>query len=91
MNRKELVAAVADGAGLNLATADAAVEAALGAVVAELGAGRTVSLPGFGTFEVRERAAREGRNPQTGESMHIAATRVPVFKAAQALRRAVVK
>jgi len=88
MNRRELVDAVATETGLAPAQADAALGAVLSAVTAALGAGDKVVLPGFGTFEVRDRAERAGRNPQTGEAITIAASRTAAFKPAPALRAA---
>ena len=86
MNKTELIAAVAEKAGLSKKDADAAVAAAFDAVTAALAKGEKVQLVGFGTFEVSERAAREGRNPQSGEVMHIAASKTPKFKAGKALK-----
>ncbi len=76
MNKSELVAAVAKEAGLSKADAEKAVKATFGAIEAALVEGEKVQLIGFGTFEVRERAARTGRNPQTGEEVQIAAKKV---------------
>lgn len=89
MNKTELIAAVAEKAGLSKKDADAAVAATLDAIAAELKKGEKVQLIGFGTFEVRARAAKQGRNPKTGEAMTIAATKVPAFKAGKALKDAV--
>ncbi len=89
MNRKDLVETVAREAGLSAAQADAAVAAALDGVVAAVAAGDKVTLPGFGSFEPRERAARSGRNPQTGEALEIAASVAPAFKPAAAFKQAV--
>ena len=89
MNKTELIAKVAETAGLSKKDATAAVSAAFDIITAELVAGEKVSLIGFGTFEVRERAAREGHNPQTGETIAIAASRAPAFKAGKALKDAV--
>lgn len=86
MIRKELVAEVADKTGLSQASADAAVDALLEVIVAEVAAGRPVTLAGFGTFEARNRAARTGHNPRTGEPMAIPAARVPAFKAGAKFR-----
>ena len=86
MNRKELVEAVAGDTGMSRSAAAETVDAVLEAVAASLAAGEPVTVPGFGTFEVRERAARTGRNPQTGETIEIAASRAPAFRAAKALR-----
>ena len=86
MNRKQLAEAVADGAGVSRATAARAVEVVLDTVAERLADGESVTIPGFGTFAVHERSARTGRNPQTGETIEIAASRVPAFKAGKALR-----
>ena len=91
MNKTELIAAVAEKAGLSKKGADAAVSAVFDAVTAELAKGEKVQLIGFGTFEVRERAAKTGRNPRTGETMTIPASKVPAFKAGAALKNAVAK
>ncbi|MBQ4362312.1 MAG: HU family DNA-binding protein [Lachnospiraceae bacterium] len=89
MNRVELVAAIADKAGLSKKDADKALKAFTDTVAAELKNGGKVQLVGFGTFEVSQRAAREGRNPQTGKAMKIAASKAPKFKAGKALKVAV--
>lgn len=89
MNRKELVKTVAREAELTEAQADAALGAVLDAVVAAATEGEKVTLPGFGTFEVRDRAARSGRNPQTGEAIEISASKTPAFKPATAFKQAV--
>jgi len=78
---------VADHASLTNAQADAAVEAVLTSITNAVAGGDKVTLPGFGTFEVRERAARSGRNPQTGEAMEIAASKSAAFKPASALKQ----
>ena len=91
MNKTELIEAVAEKAGLSKKDADAAVSAVFDAVTAELAKGEKVQLIGFGTFEVRERAAKTGRNPRTGETMTIPASKVPAFKAGAALKNAVAK
>ena len=91
MNKTELIAAVAEKAGLSKKDADAAVSAVFDAVTAELAKGEKVQLIGFGTFEVRERAAKTGRNPRTGETITIPASKVPAFKAGAALKNAVAK
>ena len=91
MNKTELVASVVEKAGLKKADAEKAVAAVIDSVVETLKKGDKVQLVGFGTFEVRERAAREGRNPQTGATMKIAASKNPVFKAGKALKDAVNK
>ena len=89
MNKRELVEAVAADTGVGRSAAGAAVDAVLEALSSSLAAGESVTVPGFGTFEVRERAARTGRNPRTGAAIEIAASRVPVFRAGKALRDAV--
>ena len=89
MNKSELIDAVANNADLTKARAGDAVEAALGAITGALSSGDSVALVGFGTFSVRERGARTGRNPRTGESIQVAASRVPAFKAGKALKDAV--
>ncbi|MGN1317325.1 MAG: HU family DNA-binding protein [Acutalibacteraceae bacterium] len=88
MNKTDLVKAVAD-AGLTKKDAEKAVAAVFGAIEGALAKGDKVQLIGFGTFEVRERAAKEGRNPKTGEKITIAASKVPAFKAGAALKDAV--
>ena len=89
MNKTEIVAANADQAGLSKKDAEKALKAFTDTVTAELKKGEKVQLVGFGTFEVSERAAREGRNPQTGKAMKIAASKAPKFKAGKALKVAV--
>ena len=86
MNKSDLVDAVANDSDMSKAQAARAVDSVLANVGDALGNGDSVSLVGFGTFSVRHRAAREGRNPQTGASMHIAASKVPGFKAGQGLK-----
>ena len=86
MNKTELVAAMADQAGLSKKDAEAALKAFTDVVSEELKKGGKIQLVGFGTFEVSERAAREGRNPHTGETMKIAASKAPKFKAGKALK-----
>ena len=86
MNKTELVAAVAEQAGLSKKDAEAAVKAFTEVVAEALKAGDKIQLVGFGTFEVSERAAREGRNPRTGETMTIEASKTPKFKAGKALK-----
>ena len=88
MNKTELIAAVAEKADLSKKDADAAVSAVLGAITDALKAGDKIQLVGFGTFEVAERPAREGRNPRTGETMKIAAAKAPKFKAGKAFKDA---
>ncbi|MBQ1279271.1 MAG: HU family DNA-binding protein [Clostridia bacterium] len=89
MNKSELVAAVVEKAGLKKADAEKAVAAVIDSVIDTLKKGDKVALVGFGTFEVRERAARDGRNPQTGAAMKIAASKNPVFKAGKAFKDAI--
>ncbi len=89
MNKTELVAAVADVAGLSKADAGRAVDAVVEAITNALKAGDQVSLVGFGTFSVKERSARQGRNPRTGETIEIPASKTPAFKAGKALKDAV--
>ena len=89
MNRTELVAAMAAETQLSKKDAEAALKAFIDVVSAELKKGEKVQLVGFGTFEVSERAAREGRNPQTGKTMKIEACKAPKFKAGKALKDAV--
>ena len=89
MNKVELIAAVAAKAGLSKKDAEKAVAAVVASVEEALIKGDKVQLIGFGTFEVRERAARVGRNPQTKAEIKIAASKQPVFKAGAALKKAV--
>ena len=91
MNKTELRDAVASAADLTGAQADKALNAVLDTITSALANGDKVTLPGFGTFETRDRAARQGRNPQTGESMEIAASTSPAFKAGAQLKAAVSK
>ena len=86
MNKAELVAAMAEKANVSKKDAEAAVKAFIDVVSGELKKGEKVQLVGFGTFEVSERAARTGRNPQTGAEMKIAASKAPKFKAGKALK-----
>ena len=89
MNKTELVALMAEEAGITKKDAEKALNAFIGGVQSAVKAGDKVSLIGFGTFEARERAAREGVNPQTGAKIKIAAAKNPVFKAGKALKDAV--
>lgn len=91
MNKAELIAAVAEKASLSKKDSEAAVNAALEAISAALQDGDKVQLVGFGSFEVKKRAARTGRNPRTKEAVEIPASQVPVFKAGKALKDAVDK
>ncbi len=86
MNKTELIAAVAEVAGLKKTEAEKALNAFTSIVEDELKKGEKVQLVGFGTFEVSERAAREGRNPQTGDTITIPASKTPKFKAGKALK-----
>ena len=89
MSKSEFVDKVASEAGLSKKDAGAAVDAMLGTIEGELKNGGEVSFTGFGKFHVAERGAREGRNPRTGESMQIAATKVPRFTAGSGLKKAI--
>ena len=89
MNKTELIAAVADKAGLSKKDADKAVAAFIDTVTAELKAGNKIQLVGFGTFEVKNRPERTGRNPQTKETIVIPASKAPAFKAGKAFKDAV--
>ncbi|MGB9866602.1 MAG: HU family DNA-binding protein [Bacillota bacterium] len=91
MNKAELVDVVASKAGLSKKDSEKAVNAVIEGIREALARGEKVSLVGFGTFEVRERAARQGRNPRTGEKISIEATKVPVFRAGKILKDDVVK
>ena len=91
MNKAELVAAVAEKTALSKKDSEKAVNATFDAISAALEAGEKVSLVGFGAFDVKERAARMGRNPRTKEEVAIPASRVPHFKAGKALKEAVDK
>jgi len=89
MNKAELIDAVAESADLSKASATRALDGALDAILTALKGGDQVTLVGFGTFSVRARAARTGRNPRTGEPIQIKASNVPAFKAGKALKDAV--
>ena len=91
MTKAELIAVVGEKAGLTKKDADKAVTAVLDAITETLVSGEKVSLVGFGTFEVKERAERMGHNPQTGEAIVIEASKAPAFKAGTALKNAVNK
>lgn len=91
MNKTELVSAVAEKAGMTKKDAEKALSAVLGSIEAALATGDKVQLVGFGTFEVRARAARTGRNPLTGAEIKIPAAKVPAFKPGKALKDAVAK
>ena len=89
MNKAELIAAAAEQAGLSKKDTEAAIYAAIDAIVASLKQGDKVQLVGFGAFEVKARAARIGRNPRTKEQIEIPASKIPVFKPGKALKDAV--
>ena len=89
MNKTELIAAIAEQAEISKKDAEKALKAFVDVVTEQLKEGEKVQLVGFGTLEVSERAAREGRNPQTGKTMKIAACKAPKFKAGKALKDAV--
>lgn len=89
MNKSELIDAIADNAGLTKADAGRALDGVITAVTDALKGGDSVSLVGFGTFSVKERAARTGRNPQTGATIQIKAAKVPSFKAGKSLKDSV--
>lgn len=89
MNKPELIRAVSEKADISQAKAGLVIDAITDAVTQALAAGDAVSLVGFGTFEVKSRAERPGRNPKTGEAMTIPAVRVPAFRAGKALKEAV--
>ncbi|MCK9200620.1 MAG: HU family DNA-binding protein [Gallionella sp.] len=89
MNRKELIDALAEKTGSTKADADRNIAALIDIVTATLKKGDSIALVGFGTFEVRKRAARTGRNPATGAELKIKASKVPAFKAGKALKDAV--
>ena len=91
MNKTELVAAVAAKTDFTKKDAEKVVSALLETVTERLAAGERVQLVGFGTFEVREREARMAKNPRTGETVSVAASRTPAFKAGQALRKKIAK
>ena len=89
MNKSELVAKISEGADITKASAGRALDSLIASVTAELASGNDVALVGFGTYKVNDRAARTGRNPQTGAEIQIAAAKVPAFKAGKALKDAV--
>ena len=89
MNKSDLIDAIALSADISKAAAGRALEATVDSITEALQAGDQVSLVGFGTFQVKDRAARSGRNPQTGETIQIKASKVPGFKAGKALKDAV--
>ncbi len=89
MNKSDLIGEMAEAAGISKSAAGRALDGMADAIAVALKAGDTVSVIGFGTFTVKERAARAGRNPRTGEAIEIAASKTPTFKAGKALRDAV--
>ncbi len=89
MNKAELIDAIANSADLSKAAASRALDSAIGTITKALKKGDTVTLVGFGTFSVRKRSARTGRNPRTGEEIKIKASKVPGFKAGKALKDAI--
>jgi DNA-binding protein HU-beta len=89
MNKAELIEAMADSADISKAAAGRALDGMVAAITDAMKKGDTLSLVGFGTFSVKERAAREGRNPQTGQTIQIKASKIPSFKAGKALKDAV--
>ncbi|MEJ2453026.1 MAG: HU family DNA-binding protein [Candidatus Thiodiazotropha sp.] len=89
MNKAELIEAMADAADISKAAAGRALDGMVDAITDAMKKGDTLSLVGFGTFSVKERAAREGRNPQTGATIQIKASKIPSFKAGKALKDAV--
>ena len=89
MNKSELIDAIASSADLSKSSAGRALDAAIEAITGELKSGGQVSLVGFGTYSVKNRAARTGRNPQTGAAIEIKAANIPSFKAGKALKDAV--
>ena len=89
MNKQDLISTVAETANLGKSEASAAVDAVVAAITQAMKKGENVTLVGFGTFEVRSRAERQGRNPKTGEAITIAASKNPAFKAGKALKDAV--
>ena len=91
MNKSELITAVAEKAAISKKDADKAINATIEAITEALKKGDKIQLVGFGTFEIRERGERKGRNPQTKQEIVIKASKLPVFKAGKALKDAVAK
>lgn len=89
MNKQELISKIAEKAEISRKDATAALTALITSITEALKAGEKIAIPNLGTFEVRERAARTGKNPRTGEAVEIAAKRLPAFKSAKALKDAV--
>jgi len=86
MNKNELIRAIANKAGIKLKEADVALDAVIGAITDALNEGEKVQISGFGTFEIKEKAAHEGINPKTGEKIQIDASKMPVFKFGKAYK-----
>ena len=89
MNKSELIEKIAEGADITKASAGRAIDSLISSITTELASGGDVALVGFGTYKVNDRAARTGRNPQTGAEIQISAAKVPTFKAGKALKDAV--
>ena len=89
MKKDEFVQTIAESADISKAEAERALSAVVDTITSQVASGEKLQIPGLGTFEPRERSAREGRNPQTGETIQIAATTTPGFKAATAFKQAV--
>jgi DNA-binding protein HU-beta len=89
MKKDEFVQAIAESADISKGEAERALSAVVDTITSSVASGQKLQIPGLGTFEPRERSAREGRNPQTGETIQIAATTTPGFKAASAFKQAV--
>ena len=89
MNKNELISAVAEKSGLSKKDSEKALNAALETITAKVAAGEKVQLIGFGTFELRERAEKQARNPRTGEKMTVPACKAPAFKAGKAFKDAI--
>ena len=89
MNKAELIARTSEKSGLSRKDSEKAVNAVIDSIAAALSAGERVQLAGFGVFDVKERAARTGRNPRTGEAIEIPASRTPVFKPGKALKESI--
>ena len=89
MNKQELISKIAEKADISRKDATAALTALITSITEAVKAGEKIAIPNLGTFEVRERAARTGKNPRTGEAVEIAAKRLPAFKSAKALKDAV--
>ena len=86
MNKTELIAVAAEKSGITKKDAERVISAAFDIIIAQLQKGEKVQISGFGTFEIKDREARVGRNPHTGEAIQISATKVPAFKAAKTLK-----